>query len=158
MTPKPFRSEKKRNRLMQMCAIAITANLAINFLYSLQSASAQPDINRKEGDTPISRGKESFKGWELYSWNENGQWFYSLLIGTNRIKTCDEVKNPDAKKNLAQILDEIRKLAPEQYLGWSINMGAAPKDCNLAYPPKGEVEQIRALCKERHIQETDELK
>jgi hypothetical protein len=32
------------------------------------------------------------KGCELYSWNQDGTWHYSLLVGTNRLKTSEEVK------------------------------------------------------------------
>jgi hypothetical protein len=31
------------------------------------------------------------KGYELFSWKENGHWHYSLLPGTNREKTYEEI-------------------------------------------------------------------
>ena len=37
----------------------------------------------------------SMKGYELYSWQEGGQWKFSVLIGTNREKTLDEIKSAD---------------------------------------------------------------
>jgi hypothetical protein len=38
----------------------------------------------------------SMKGYELYSWPEDGQWHFSLITGTNRNKTLDEiVSGPD---------------------------------------------------------------
>lgn len=33
----------------------------------------------------------SFKWFELYSWEENWEWNFSLLEWTNRIKNCDEI-------------------------------------------------------------------
>lgn len=36
--------------------------------------------------------KTSFKGFELYSWQEDEKWHFSLLEGTNRMKTCEEIK------------------------------------------------------------------
>ena len=33
----------------------------------------------------------SMKGYELYSWLEEGQWHFTLITGTNRIKTIEEV-------------------------------------------------------------------
>jgi hypothetical protein len=33
----------------------------------------------------------SMKGYELYSWQENGQWHFTLITGTNRNKTPDEI-------------------------------------------------------------------
>ena len=38
---------------------------------------------------------ESMKGYELYSWQEGDQWKFSLLIGTNRDKTLEEIKSAD---------------------------------------------------------------
>jgi hypothetical protein len=33
----------------------------------------------------------SMKGYELYSWQENGLWHFTLITGTNRNKTLDEI-------------------------------------------------------------------
>ena len=42
--------------------------------------------------TPKPTGtKTSFKGWELYVWQKDGDTYFSLLEGTNRLKTDDEI-------------------------------------------------------------------
>jgi hypothetical protein len=33
----------------------------------------------------------SMKGYELYSWQTNGDWNFTLITGTNRIKSIDEI-------------------------------------------------------------------
>jgi hypothetical protein len=33
----------------------------------------------------------SFKGYELYSWQVNGDWQFTLITGTNRTKTVEEI-------------------------------------------------------------------
>jgi hypothetical protein len=33
----------------------------------------------------------SFKGYELYSWEEGGEWHFSLISGTNRTKSVEEI-------------------------------------------------------------------
>jgi len=33
----------------------------------------------------------SMKGWKLYSWPDGSYWNYSVLIGTNRVKSYEEV-------------------------------------------------------------------
>ncbi len=38
---------------------------------------------------------ESMKGYELYSWQEDGQWKFSVLVGTNREKSLDEIKSTE---------------------------------------------------------------
>ena len=40
---------------------------------------------------PTDKLPRSFKGYELYSWQEDGQWHYTLITGTNRTKTMEEV-------------------------------------------------------------------
>lgn len=38
---------------------------------------------------PITEGG---KGWDIASWLESDGWHFSLVPGTNRIKTCEEIK------------------------------------------------------------------
>lgn len=35
------------------------------------------------------------KGYELYSWQQDGQWHFTLITGTNRTKTVDEIVTGD---------------------------------------------------------------
>jgi hypothetical protein len=37
----------------------------------------------------------SSKGYELYSWEEGGQWHFTLITGTNRIKTSEEITSEE---------------------------------------------------------------
>ena len=39
-------------------------------------------------DNPLPH---SFKGYELYSWQQDNQWNYTLITGTNRDKTVEEI-------------------------------------------------------------------
>ena len=41
---------------------------------------------------PATPFGESMKGYELYSWQEGNTWKFSLLVGTNREKSLDEIK------------------------------------------------------------------
>jgi len=41
--------------------------------------------------TPIERLPNSLKGYELYSWSEDSQWHFTLIAGTNRLKTIEEI-------------------------------------------------------------------
>jgi len=33
----------------------------------------------------------SMKGYELYSWSANNQWYFTLITGTNRVKSLEEI-------------------------------------------------------------------
>ena len=35
--------------------------------------------------------KTSQKGWELYVWQQGGTTYFSLMVGTNRLKTAEEI-------------------------------------------------------------------
>ena len=35
------------------------------------------------------------KGYELYSWQYGGLWRFSILVGTNREKSLEEIQSPD---------------------------------------------------------------
>ena len=43
------------------------------------------------GATSMDELPRSFKGYELYSWSEDGQWHFTLITGTNRLKTIEEI-------------------------------------------------------------------
>ena len=41
--------------------------------------------------TTVDRLPHSMKGYELYSWPEDSQWHFTLITGTNRNKTLEEI-------------------------------------------------------------------
>lgn len=63
---------------------------------------------------------KSMKGYELYSWQTQGKWFFSLLPGTNRLKTADEVTSADVRvEGTGAIETELGKLATGESVFWS---------------------------------------
>jgi len=45
---------------------------------------------------PERAAKPAFKGMELNAWKPEGKdWHFSLLVGTNKLKTEEEVKKPE---------------------------------------------------------------
>ncbi len=45
--------------------------------------------------TSVEKLPRSFKGYELYSWEEEGQWHFTLITGTNRTKTMEEITSKE---------------------------------------------------------------
>lgn len=45
--------------------------------------------------TAVDRLPHSMKGYELYSWEEDNQWHFSLITGTNRNKTLEEITSKE---------------------------------------------------------------
>jgi hypothetical protein len=49
--------------------------------------SSPPSTTSSLTATPLS-----MKGWDLYTWRDEGQWNFALLPGTNRLKFAAEVR------------------------------------------------------------------
>jgi hypothetical protein len=98
----------------------------------------------------------SDKGWELYSWPDGEGWRFSILGGTNRLKTYDEVTASALiatdTVSLQRILDRI---PAGDFLtcigrGWLKSCwGSGYKD--LTSPPDSIVESIRRYCNARNL-------
>ncbi|MFC1956151.1 hypothetical protein ACFLWZ_06500 [Chloroflexota bacterium] len=43
--------------------------------------------------TEIDKLPHSMKGYELYSWEEDNQWYFTLITGTNSTKTMEEISS-----------------------------------------------------------------
>jgi hypothetical protein len=96
-------------------------------------------------NTTIPLEAESMKGYELYSWQNGDEWNFSLLIGTNREKTIEEIKNADSTlKSINELDTTLEQLAPGQYITWST------KD-SLAFPPADLIEQVQQICAEQDL-------
>ena len=107
----------------------------------------------------------SMKGYELYSWRVGREWFFTLVTGTNRPKTYQEVAldtntveenwvkvtvrgTPDLEATLDQ-------LPPDTQVAWHgprvlKQSGLRPGD--LAFPPREVIEDIETHCHELGIQ------
>ena len=80
---------------------------------ALQSCYAQDSDN-----AGLQRGMaSSIKGWELRSWLESGKWHFSLLVGTNRLKTDEEIKQ-SAVESINDIKNMLNQLAPGERVSW----------------------------------------
>jgi hypothetical protein len=88
---------------------------------------------------------ESMKGYELYSWQEGDQWKFSLLIGTNREKTLDEIKAADVVlTGVDALTSTLEKIPAGQYITWSSREA-------LSFPPEEVRNQVEKACKDRRL-------
>ena len=99
-------------------------------LLSSCGAAAQSTV------TPLA---ESMKGYELYSWQDGGQWKFSLLVGTNREKTLEEIKSADTVfAGVDELTSMLEKIPAGQYITWSSRE-------TLSFPSdeiRGQIEQV----------------
>jgi hypothetical protein len=79
--------------------------------------------------TTVDKLPHSMKGYELYSWQENDQWHFTLITGTNRNKTLEEIISKEgaiSEDGWVQIhvvgVDAIKtvlgKLPQKEYVFW----------------------------------------
>jgi hypothetical protein len=88
---------------------------------------------------------ESMKGYELYSWQDGGQWKFSLLVGTNREKTLEEIKSANVVLTGVDALTSTLKNIPSgQYITWS-----SPE--TLAFPPDEIRSQVKQVCEDNGL-------
>src|ERR1044071_8494015 len=88
---------------------------------------------------------ESMKGYELYSWQDSGQWKFSILIGTNREKTLDEIKSADVMLSGVEALTStLEKIPSGQYITWSSRE-------TLSLPPEEIRSQVEQVCKDKGL-------
>ena len=110
-----------------------------------QAAEAAIESDPEAPDAP----RQAFKGYELYSWREpQGEWRYALLLGTNRLKSPDEIlaagiSEPELRRRLAE-------LAPAESVSWC-RQADVETDPPLALPPSPVVDSLVALAREREV-------
>jgi hypothetical protein len=85
------------------------------------------------------------KGYELYGWKSKGKWHYSLLVGTNRSKTYEEItSNPTIRIGDTALKAELKKLPKGEEVFWM--SGASP---NLEKPKPGQYIDIKLPSRKR---------
>ena len=88
---------------------------------------------------------ESMKGYELYSWQDGGQWRFSLLVGTNREKTLEEIKSADViLSGVDELTSTLKNIPSGQYITWSSRE-------SLSLPPDEIRSQVELTCKEQGL-------
>jgi hypothetical protein len=94
--------------------------------------------------------RTSMKGFELYSWQEDGRWYFSVLEGTNRVKTVDEIHASNARLKGVEALEPVlRGVEAGQWVTW---WAPSLADATVSFPPEDVVAQVRRLCEERGLQ------
>ena len=85
------------------------------------------------------------KGYELYGWKAKGKWHYSLVPGTNRSKTYDEItSNPSIRIGDTALKAELKKLPKGEEVFW---MSDAPP--HLGKPKSGQYVDIKLPSRRR---------
>ena len=90
---------------------------------------------------PVER---SIKGYELYSWQSEGEWRHALVMGSNRLKTYEEITKPSvAMRSLAELRSQLARLTRGEEIVWGMTI-----DARLALPPQPMIDEIEKACRE----------
>ncbi|MBN2044639.1 MAG: hypothetical protein JW757_06445 [Anaerolineales bacterium] len=90
--------------------------------------------------SPERAAELTFKGMELYSWQaESGEWQFSLLPGTNRIKTFAEVAADPLDQH--ELEADLSKLAVGETVFW-VNRVEGDVSGQMVFPPQVVIEAI----------------
>ena len=84
-------------------------------------------------------GLTSLKGWELYVWRDEDETLYSLLVGTNRNKSADEI-DKEAVRGFEAVKAKLDDLKAGQ---WVTVSGRREGD----RPPKDAADKLADYCK-----------
>lgn len=132
-------------------------------LYALVSslilafACKQSNLTDIQEKSPLPR---SMKGYELYSWIENGEWCFRLVTGTNRAKRYDEIFADDnvvdnngmvtiKDRGVEALKNTLRRLLAGETVMWSDGRFLAGEKGNqpdLTFPGQEIVTEIGNLC------------
>ena len=100
------------------------------------------------------RGEQiAFKGMELYSWqNEDSGWQFSILEGTNRNKTLEEVQAMPL--DLQGVKNAIAKMAVGELLFWtnSVYDTSSGQTLHLPFPPGTVVDELKEFAREKQVE------
>jgi hypothetical protein len=88
---------------------------------------------------------ESMKGFELYSWQDGSQWKFSLLTGTNREKTLDEIQSTGtALDGVDALRSALEAVSRGQTITWSAKEP-------LLFPPEDILQQVEKICRDQGL-------
>ena len=97
----------------------------------------------------------SLKGWDLYSWQVGDEWYYSILYGTNRLKTPEEIQfitSSSAQIAKLNSLDNLKKILSKLAASENI-MWYACLSGSLAFslPSETVVNDVKQFCTDKQL-------
>lgn len=137
-----------REVAVQAWRMVAIVTISLSALVLLLAACGTPVVGRDSTEpAPSTRLSGSMKGYELYSWQTGEDWHFSLLVGTNRLKTPDEISAAETRLEGLEALErELDKLPEGEQVFWS-----AKRVRNTTLPPDEMINVISAYCRDRGI-------
>jgi len=144
-----------KNLYLLVLGISLISTVTILTACSTQIISPTPEIS----ENPLP---QSMKGYEIYSWQEDDQWVFKLITGTNRQKTVEEIiTNSETIQDDAWVNIKIngvdalkiilRRLPKGETVFWlTVDQmdNTANQFNSFEFPHDVVIEDIQGLCKQ----------
>ncbi len=147
-------------------SVVVTSTGQATVAASVTPPAPLPEVDLSQFSNPLPK---SMKGYELVSWEVDGTWNFTLVTGTNREKTFEELMTPDSSVNdngfvkitvpgLGQIKEALGMLPEGSEVFWSgMSLAGQVPDGTVyfTYPSQAMVDEIASFCEENGIQLTN---
>ena len=142
-----------------------TTTLSETLAAPLKPVQSTPTVSQPIGTLDFNTLPEtlpqSMKGYDLYSWQTGEVWNFTLITGTNRSKTFDEIITPGNSisadgfvKLSVSGVDDLKKLlkrlpSGESILWGGMDLGGQVPEGTvyLTFPPQEMLDELTAYCK-----------
>lgn len=145
-------------------AVSATASelMTDNTPEQIMGATSSPTLDLDQFSDPLP---ESMKGYELVSWQTGDDWNFTLVTGTNRSKTFEELMDPASEvtsdgfvKITVSGIDQVKKVLgmlpinSDVFWGGMSLEGQVPEGTvYFSYPPLAEMNEIADFCARHKI-------
>jgi hypothetical protein len=107
--------------------------------------------------TEVDKLPGSLKGYELYSWQKDSQWHFTLVTGTNRNKTPEEIVSEEDfisetgwvnihVAGIDAIKNVLSKLPANEHVSWITGRGLTQTNqtgVDISFPPGPTIDTIK---------------
>lgn len=138
--------------MQKMCVFFIV----IFFSFTLVSSEILVDGRDKFAYSALP---SFMKGYELYSWQENEKWHFTLITGTRHIKSAEEIYSNDESINDVWVklkavgISEMKRLLSRipdgEFIMWHDDRFISGKNDRMppiSYPGYGIINDIEMVC------------
>jgi hypothetical protein len=114
--------------------------------------------------TDVEKLPRSLKGYELYSWLAANQWHFTIVTGTNRNKSLEEIAAQEdfisetgwvkvQAAGMGKLIEVLMKIPPRETVIWLVDRpaGAAPGNIKLELPPQSIVDEVKAAASQQGL-------
>lgn len=148
------------NNLYKFFILSMIFTLLLSACTAPSPGYTEPDWEKIPDQLP-----ESLKGYELYSWQVGEDWIFTLITGTNRSKSFEEITSTEDNYedgfikitvlDLEDLQTLLSRLPPGTELFWSgIDLTGQVEEGTLyfSYPPQESLNEITKWAGELDIQ------